>query len=57
MEKEFKNLKAARLKIIKETDKNQSKNIVENFRDVKKQTEKDEEFLKIVNRKINLKIN
>ncbi len=48
MDKGFKNQKAARIKQIRELDKNQTKMIVENFRENRNEIQKNEEYLKIV---------
>ncbi len=48
IDKGLKNQKAARLKQIREMDKNQTKIIVENFRENRNEIEKNEEYLKIV---------
>lgn len=48
MDKDFKNQKAARLRQIRELDKNQTKMIVENFRENRNEIKRSEEYLKIV---------
>lgn len=48
IDKGFKNQKAARLKQIKELDKNQTKIIVDNFRENRNEIQRNEEYLKIV---------
>jgi len=49
MEKDFKSQKAARLKQIREINKNQTKMIVDNFRENQNDIQKNEDYLKIVN--------
>jgi hypothetical protein len=48
MNNDFKNQKARRLKHLREIDKNQTKMIVENFRENRNEIQKNEEYLKIV---------
>ena len=48
MDNDFKNQKARRLKHLREIDKNQTKMIVENFRENCNEIQKNEEYLKIV---------
>lgn len=48
MDKDFKTQKAARLRYLKDIDKNHTKMIVDNFRENRNEIQKNEEYLKIV---------